>query len=627
MSFQYPLGLLGLLGVPILIIIYIIKSKFTEQTVSATYLWTLSERFLKKKKKDNRLTGLISLILQILAVVVISLTIAHPVFTLGGAANEYCFILDSTGSMNMVSDEGKTRYELGKDKIREVIEDSVDGSLYTLITVSNDTNVLYEREKDKETALALLDKAENGYGASDFGEAVVKAQEYFNEGKGVLTYIVTDKRYNDGDNVEILNVTDTKGNYALFDVSYDYSVLGEMKVSGKAVSYGKDAELEIWLYIDDQTKEEYKLTKSVKDGVPVEFSYEIQLDDYKTAAVKISNQDDLMLDNESIMYNVKSENSYKTLIVSETPFFLESVIGVVSSADITVMSPEKYLEHEGNNDSTISGYDLYIFHSCNPQAVPRDGGVWLINTSASIENSGFGYQNEVVLDAASTIDKTNNTSTLIRDQLLKDVLGENIYISKYSKYDTSNRRFYTLFTYEGNPVIFTGTNVHGNREVVFAFDLHNSDLPISPDFVALTKNLLDFSFPTVVDETYYTCGDTAQINVVSGCESIRVESPSGKISHINLNEAVGEVVLEEVGTYNIKVATKDGLKTYRMFSAFDGEEGNPSVVLNEKISLNGEASEDGIDGFYDKLIIFFICLAVIFVADWMVYCYDKYQLR
>ena len=206
MSFQYPLGLLGLLGVPILIIIYIIKSKFTEQTVSATYLWTLSERFLKKKKKDNRLTGLISLILQILAVVVISLTIAHPVFTLGGAANEYCFILDSTGSMNMVSDEGKTRYELGKDKIREVIEDSVDGSLYTLITVSNDTNVLYEREKDKETALALLDKAENGYGASDFGEAVVKAQEYFNEGKGVLTYIVTDKRYNDGDNVEILNV-------------------------------------------------------------------------------------------------------------------------------------------------------------------------------------------------------------------------------------------------------------------------------------------------------------------------------------------------------------------------------------------------------------------------------------
>ena len=68
MSFQYPLGLLGLIGIPILILIYIIKSKYTEQTVSATYLWTLSERFLKRKKKDNKITGIISLILQILAI-------------------------------------------------------------------------------------------------------------------------------------------------------------------------------------------------------------------------------------------------------------------------------------------------------------------------------------------------------------------------------------------------------------------------------------------------------------------------------------------------------------------------------------------------------------------------------
>ena len=69
MSFLYPLGLLGLIGVPILIIIYIIKNKYTEQTVSSTYLWTLSERFLKRKNPINKLAGIISLILQILAVV------------------------------------------------------------------------------------------------------------------------------------------------------------------------------------------------------------------------------------------------------------------------------------------------------------------------------------------------------------------------------------------------------------------------------------------------------------------------------------------------------------------------------------------------------------------------------
>ena len=627
MSFQYPLGLLGLIGVPVLIIIYIIKSKFTEQTVSSTYLWTLSNQFLKKKRKDNKLTGLISLILQILAVVVISMTIAHPVFTLRGAANDYYFILDSTGSMNVVSEGGKTRYELGKEHIREIIEDSVDGSLYTLVSVSNDVSVLYEKEDDREVALSLLEKAQCGHGSSELADALQRAQRYYSDNDGVRAFLVTDKMYEGAENVEIMDVSDDSNNFALADVNCEYSAIGELKISGKVVSYNADATLEIRLYIDGETKDEYKLKMQVTKGVPVAFSYEVDAMDYKEACVKIVNGDALMLDNESVMYNVKSENAYKTLLVSDTPFFLESVLKVVGNADITVMSTEDYLAREERLDQSINGYSLYIFHSCNPKAVPKDGGVWLINTSASIENSGFGYQNEVVLKAADTIDKTRNTSTVIRNQLLKDVLGENIYISKYSRYDTSSRKFYTLFTYDATPVIFTGTNMHGNRQVVFAFDLHNSDLPLTSDFIVLTKNLLDFSFPAVIDKTNYDCGDTAEINVVSGCESIRVESPSGAVSHVSTSEAVGEFFLDEVGTYNIKVVTKDGLKTYRIYSALSEKEQNPLVTVNEKISLDGQAENTGIDGFYDKLIVFFICLAVIFVADWVVYCYDKYQLR
>ena len=100
MSFVYPLGLLGLIGIPILIAIYIIKNKYTEQTVASTYLWTLSERFLKRKNPVSPVAGIISLILQILAVTVISLAIAHPSITFHGA-NEYCFVLDTSASMSM----------------------------------------------------------------------------------------------------------------------------------------------------------------------------------------------------------------------------------------------------------------------------------------------------------------------------------------------------------------------------------------------------------------------------------------------------------------------------------------------------------------------------------------------
>ncbi|MBE6674344.1 MAG: VWA domain-containing protein [Ruminococcaceae bacterium] len=625
MTFQYPLGLLGLIGIPILIIVYIIKSKFTEQTVSATYLWTLSEKFLKKKRKDNKLTGIISLILQILAIAIISLTIAHPVFTLPGAAHEYCFVLDSSGSMNIVSDEGKTRFELGKEKIKEMIEGSADGSYYTLISVGSDTTTVFEREDSKDEALVLLGEAEPGYGSQSFGEALNRAQAYFEENPGVCTYLLTDKAYSSTENLELISLSDSRDNYALSDVEYDYTVLGYLTVKGKAVSYESDATISLKLTVDGADVENGTQEISVSKTEPKDFSFTVYTEKYSEAVVEITNSDSLMLDNKNVLYNVKNENAYKTLLVSQTPFFLKSVMEVVGSADITVMEPSEYTKLEEGKDSKITGYGLYIFHSCNPKAVPTDGSVWLINPTASVENSGFNYQGVIKLDKAETLEKTKASASTVR-QLLENVGGNSIYISKYSKLDTY-RKFNTLFTHDGNPAIFTGMNTYGNREVVFAFDLHNSDMPLLADYVFLIKNLLDFSFPTVVDDAFYSCGQMAQINVVPNCESIRVDSPSGKISHLSTAQASSELSLDEVGVYTVTVLIGDEQREYHIYSALADAEKDPVTEAEEKIGLYGEAKEGGLDGIYDKLIIFFICLAVIMVADWMVYCYDKYQLR
>ena len=94
-----------------------------EQTISSTYLWTLSEKFIKRKNPISKLAGLISLILQILVIAVISLSIAHPIISIPDSANEYCFILDASGSMNM-EQNGETRFERGKSKIANKIDEA-----------------------------------------------------------------------------------------------------------------------------------------------------------------------------------------------------------------------------------------------------------------------------------------------------------------------------------------------------------------------------------------------------------------------------------------------------------------------------------------------------------------------
>jgi hypothetical protein len=70
----YPWGLLALLGIPVIIIIYIIKSQYTEQTINSTYLWELSEKFLKRRNPLSGLTGIIALILQLLMILLVIVT-------------------------------------------------------------------------------------------------------------------------------------------------------------------------------------------------------------------------------------------------------------------------------------------------------------------------------------------------------------------------------------------------------------------------------------------------------------------------------------------------------------------------------------------------------------------------
>ena len=66
MKFLNPAGLWLLLGVPVLILIYLIKSRHTDLPVSSTYLWRLSERFRKKRLPVQRFRNILLFLLQLL---------------------------------------------------------------------------------------------------------------------------------------------------------------------------------------------------------------------------------------------------------------------------------------------------------------------------------------------------------------------------------------------------------------------------------------------------------------------------------------------------------------------------------------------------------------------------------
>ena len=101
MRFLYPFALLGLIAIPILIIIYIIRSKYKEVTSPTTYIWEVAAKMFKRKNPLSRFEHLLALIVQMTAIAILSIALAHPVFTLKEAADDIVFVLDGSSSMSL----------------------------------------------------------------------------------------------------------------------------------------------------------------------------------------------------------------------------------------------------------------------------------------------------------------------------------------------------------------------------------------------------------------------------------------------------------------------------------------------------------------------------------------------
>ena len=651
MSFLYPLGFLALIGIPVLILIYIIKNRYTEQTIASTYLWTLSEKFLKRRVPINRITGIINLILQILAVILIAVVLAHPILSIPDAAKEYCFILDASGSMNIVQND-KTRFDAAKEKIAEIIDDSMLGSSYTLIYVGSSTDKIYENYTDKERALEILNDLEVSYSDTSLSDAKSIAQQYFSDYPSVVTYLVTDRIYSGSDNVNIINITNEGANCGISDIEYAIKD-NKLYVNGQISSYLDEATVSVSLYFDNSEEayatlenlqvnerravkedgdflldEEGNFVVDPKEGDSVwacSFEFSCDQTEFSSIKVRINEADSLNMDNEATVFNVKHENVSPILYVSDTTTFmgsaLKAALGISSIEDddnlVTTIATAQY--------ASQPGYGLYVFEGFVPESMPKEGAIWFINPTQNVEGANFSFQG--VVNANEKAAYSTSTSTTIRN-MLKGTSKESFGISKYVKVGLSSK-FSTLITCEGNPLLFAGTNIYGNREVVFAFDLRDSArFTLLSDCTTLVSNMLSYSFPEVVDDTSFYCGDILQVNMISGCQGVRIESPLGNVSYPDTTAGISEEELTEVGVYNIYLMMKDNSERHvTVYASLPKLERQTSVVENSEFILEGMPEEAHLFGIIDDLMIIFIILAVIAVADYGVYCYEQYQLR
>lgn len=627
MRFLEPLGLLGLIGIPVLILIYIIKNKHTEQTIASTYLWRLSERFLKRKNPISKLKGLMTLLLQCLTVLVISLAIAHPVLVMENKAYEYCLVLDASGSMQTQTD-GVTRFDRAKKEAESIINKAKNGSVYSIYCAGSSTVAAIEQTEDKKAALAELDKLTCSFTPDDNDGALEAAQRLFDANRGLKTYFFTDKAYPETATISVVNLAADEENYALTSLEYTYAD-GNLSVQGKVISYASNASLTV--SVSDANGILGESSVNVTVGEETAFAFEKTYEEGEDGPIgyvraRLTNGDSNACDDERIVYHLSNEDAYRMLLVSEQPtFFRSAILSLGYAAEmVDVLNANEYKAQYESVGVTATGYGMYLFDGFSPERLPQDGTVWLVNPTQPSEGAGLASQGEITLERDGQLTYSTASSSLVKT-LLADLTKSPVTVKKYQKYGT--RQITTLLSYQGAPMVFTGTTDYGTREIVFAFDLHDSNFPLMSDFVLLMRNLLDYSFPNVLTETAFVCGETVSVGVEAGCVSLRVDSPTQQTTYLDTATAVSEMRLDEVGTYTITATVAGTTKVFHLYSAFSAEEGETAAETEQTIALVGEPDGSSFDGKYDNLIWVFLALSLLFLGDWAVYCYDKYQLR
>ena len=612
-NFLHPLGLIGLIGIPIVIIIYLLKNKYTEKVISSTYIWNLSEKFLRKKNPIHKINGLLSLILQIISILFLTLCIARPIISIKDKAKNYMFIIDSSFSMNMKNDENETRMQRAKSEINKIVKESKNGSYYSLIYASDTSSLLVNKTNNKETIYNSLLNITTSNKSIMLDNAIELMQQYYYEDSSYDVYVLTDKDYIETSNVNVINISNNEINSTIASLSIAYGTTNNISVNGTLITYGSDLKVNISLFIDDEIINTIEV--ETFNGIETNFTFETTITSYSKIEAKIVNDDALIEDNNYILYSNESSSDFKTLIVSEQPTFLNNVLKILGNKSISVIKPNEYNE-------TKTGFSLYVFDAYAPNNLPEDGAVWLFKADKNIASGGFIVQNEINLASGGELTLSKDNSAIYKS-LSKNLNGKGIYVSKYQKYSLYNDAT-VLFEYNNDPMIFALLNNYNNREIVFSFDLHDSNFALSLDFVPLFNNLINYSIPNFLENSNYVVGEILNLNVLPFTNSIRINSPSNISKYLNVSSSnTASYELNEIGTYEIVLNINNNTKTYNIFVSCNLNESKTNEVL-DAILLVGENNNKTFDEKFDGLLILAIFALVVLLFDWGVYIYEQH---
>ncbi len=409
MPFTTPLALLGLLFVPAVIAMYLLKLRRDEAVVPSTLLWTRLVADVEANAPWQRLRRSLLLLLQLLLVIALALLAARPFLERpAGLARDIVLVMDTSASM-AATDVVPDRLTAAKQVAIDALKDLPTGGKVSLIAADRTARIVVNESGDLTRVRQAIESIPVTESRGDLGDALELASKLAARSGDAQILVATDAALASKPTgrvaapVKVLSVGRDRKNQAIValavrtapsavtrSVFVSVANLDLTAASRRLELWGDDRLLEVRdVKLDPQARSDV-----IIDDLPREVgTVEVRLvgpDPSVQAA-----PDQLAVDDRAWAV-IPPDRTRLVLVVGEGDPYLETALSFLPDVELFGVTPAEYGPSTERKDGRP--WDLVIFEDFLPATLPKTPVLAIApprsgplgDVSGTLKNPGIG---------------------------------------------------------------------------------------------------------------------------------------------------------------------------------------------------------------------------------------------
>jgi Ca-activated chloride channel family protein len=563
MPFTTPLALLGLLFVPAVVAMYLLKLRRDEAVIPSTLLWTKLVADVEANAPWQRLRRSLLLLLQLLLVALLAFLAARPFLEHpAGLAGDIVVVIDTSASMS-ATDVSPNRLEAAKTAALDALRDLPNGGKVSVIAAGRTARVVATGSSDlgriRQAIASIVPTSASG----DLGDALRLASALAARSGDAEILVATDAALARQPTtrveapIKILQVGREPKNQAIAAFAIRTGPSGITQSAFVSVAnfdletvkrrievYGDGNLLEARdVYLDPQARADV-VVDDVSDQQHPRQVLEVRLvaDDDEEGSDQAT--DRLAVDDRAWAI-VPPLEARRVLIVGKGDPYLETALTYLPNTELYEITIDKY-----GPDTHPEKFDLIIFEGDLPAALPSEP----ILSIAPARSSPLG-------DVNGTL-KEPGIGPLDPDEpILRYVDLSTTHIALAQKLALPGWARTIIPGPIGAPLLYAGDRA-GLRTAVLAFEPRQSDLPLQVGFPILIANLAgELMGGGGAPTEAVTPERPVTLAVPAGATGVQVTTPDGTTTQLAPGTVGGQTVtFSDTGQLGVYTVTPVGLQ-------------------------------------------------------------------